>query len=91
MAKKEDTNNPQASNVQITVDPTRTPILYADLVYIKSTENGIVLDVAQQLGPSAQYTIVARVGFSRDHVAKLIENLEALLRVEGTSMTKKKD
>lgn len=79
-----------APSANITVDPRTTPVLYADFVYIKSNENGIVLDFAQQIGPSDQYNIVSRIGISKDHARKLIEHLEGLLRAEGTSSTAKK-
>lgn len=79
-------NDPQAS-VNLNIDPTRTPILYSDIVYIKTNENGVVLDFAQQIGPSNQYSVVSRVGLSKEHAHKLIEHLEALLRAEGTSST----
>ena len=84
-------DNPKNDQVGVNfnVDPFRTPILYADSVFIKSNEQGMVLDIAQQIGDSQQFNIVARVGLSKDHVRRLIEHLEALLRVDGMRSTKK--
>lgn len=87
MAKPQDL----PSNINLNIDPVRTPVLYADIVYIKAGENGVVLDFAQQVGPSDQYTIVSRIGVSKDHAKRIIEHLEALLRTEGSSTTKKID
>ena len=46
----------QQKEVQLNVgvDPTRTPILYADAIMITSSENGIVLDIIQRVGSSSQ-------------------------------------
>lgn len=79
------------SSPNINVDPVRTPILYADFVYMKSNEHGVVLDFAQQLGPSSQYTVVSRIGISKEHARSLIDHLEGLLRSEGIVTTKKID
>lgn len=86
MAQK---NEPAKPSVNVSVDPKFTPILYADFVYIKSNENGIVLDFAQQLGPSDQFNIVSRIGMSKEHARRMIEHLEGLLRSEGTTSTQK--
>lgn len=80
-------NAPVGANFN--VDPFRTPVLYADSVYIKANDYGMVLDIAQQIGDSPQFSIVARVGLSKDHVRRLIEHLEALLKTEGMRSTKK--
>ena len=78
----------QKVGVNFNVDPLRTPVFYADSVYIKSNNYGMVLDIAQQIGDTQQFNIVARVGFSKEHVRSLIENLEALFRTEGMRSTK---
>lgn len=67
-------------NVNLNIDPSHTPVLYADSVYIKADKNGVVLDFAQQLGASNQYTVVARIGLSKEHAENLVEHLEGLLR-----------
>lgn len=78
-------------NINMSVDPVRTPVLYADSIHIKSDKNGVVLDFAQQIGSSNQYNVVARIGMSKDHAKDLIEHLEALLRSDGSRSTKKSD
>lgn len=89
MVKKDVEQNLTPPNFNFNIDPNRTPILYADIAYIKTNENGVVIDFAQQIGPSDQYNIVSRVGISKEHAKSLIDNLEALLRAEGSSYTKK--
>lgn len=93
--RKEEDNAMEDKNLvpspNFNIDPTRTPVLYADAIYLKSNENGIVMDVAQQIGPTQQYNIVSRVGVSKDHAKRLIEHLEALLRSEGVRSTEKKE
>lgn len=84
----DDDKNKQV-NANFNVDPFRTPVLYADSVYVKANDYGMVLDIGQQIGDSPQFNIVARVGLSKEHVRRLIENLEALLRTEGMRSTKK--
>jgi hypothetical protein len=71
------------------IDPVRTPILYADVVYIKTGDNGVTLDFCQQIGASDQFSVVSRIGISKEHAKKIVENLEALLRSEGARSTKK--
>ncbi len=88
MAQKTDEEVVQDLNINL--DPARTPVLYVDSVYMKVNKNGVVLDFAQQVGPSNQYNIIARVGMSKEHAKDVVENLEALLRVEGTGSTQKK-
>lgn len=81
---------PTAQDMNFNVDPARTPVLYADSIYIKSNENGVGLDFAQQIGPSNQFNIVARIGLSKEHARRLIDQLEGLLRADGISSTQKK-
>jgi hypothetical protein len=79
-------------NTNINIDPHRTPVLYADSISIKSNENGVVLDFLQQLGPTNQFTVVSRIGLSKDHAQAFIEHLEASIRTSGErSTTNKKD
>ncbi len=84
-------NDPETSpaSVNLNFDPTRTPVLFADAVYIKSSRNGVVLDFAQQLGDSNQFSVVSRIGLSPEHTRDLIEHLEAVLRSNGTRSTQK--
>lgn len=85
MDKKEEQ---QQQNTNINLDPIRTPVLYADAVSIKSNESGIVLDFLQQVGPTNQYTVVSRIGISKDHAKTLNEHLEASIRAQGERTTR---
>lgn len=87
----EDSKSQQSVGLNFNVDPFKTPILYADVVYTKSNDNGMVLDIGQQIGDTQQFNIIARIGFSKEHIKRLIENLEAQLRTEGMRSTEKKN
>lgn len=82
MDKKNPTNEADTlvQGMNINIDPVKTPVLYADAVFIRANENGIGLDFVQQIGGSNQYTAVSRIGVSREHAAKLIEHLEGVIR-----------
>lgn len=82
---------PKPKSYNLNLDPIRTPVLYADSVYIKSSKNGLVLDFAQQVGTTDQFNVVSRVGLSKEHAHDLIDHLEALLRVEGVGNTQKSE
>ncbi len=86
-----DDKDKNQDNVNVSLDPNRTPVLYTDAVYIKANKNGVVLDFAQQVGPSNQYNVVTRIGMSREHAQEMIENLEALLRNDPAKTTHKKN
>lgn len=60
---------------QINLNTQRTPILYTDSVFITSNEYGVVLNVAQSVGPTNQQEVVARIGMSRDHAKVLLKVL----------------
>ena len=75
-------------NTNINLDPNKTPVLYTDAISIKSNDAGIVLDFLQQLGPTNQYTVVSRIGLSKDHAKLFIEHLEASLRSMGEHTTR---
>ncbi len=82
----------QQKEVQLNVgvDPTRTPILYADAIMITSSENGIVLDITQRVGSSNQASVVSRVGLSKEHAKKLAEKLiEHVNLTQGSAVTGK--
>jgi hypothetical protein len=86
---KTDENKPK-QEFQISVNLDTTPVLYTDNVNMVSNENGVVLDVMQRLGPTNQIRIVARVGMSREHAKKFVEELGKLLvMTEGRVQTGK--
>lgn len=59
----------------ISLNPAQTPVLYIDNVNIKANNFGFVMDFSQQLGPTNQFTVVSRVGMSREHMGVLITRL----------------
>lgn len=84
-----DENKPKQMQVSVNLDTT--PILYTDNVNMTVNPDGVVMDIMQRLGPSDQVRIVARVGMSRDHAKKIIEQLgKLLLKSEGEIVTGKK-
>lgn len=86
--------NPQqhAHNVQINLNPDTTPVLYTDSILMSTNEDGVVLDVAQKIGPAKQLKIVSRIGMSRNHAKKFVKKLSELLALtEGNSATGNKN
>src|SRR3989338_2021384 len=82
----------QQKEVQLNVgvDPTKTPILYADAIMITSSENGIVLDITQRIGSSNQASVVSRIGLSKEHAKKIPTKLnEHVSLSEGSAVTGK--
>ena len=87
MDKNKQTN---VTQVNIGIDPLRTPVLYADAVMLTSSENGIVLDVAQRIGSSSQSQVVARIGLSKEHADKLSKLLVQHVSLQkGSNVTGK--
>lgn len=60
---------------QVTINPMQTPVLFTDSIFVSSTDNGLVLDVAQTVG-GQQHTVVSRIGMSFDHAKKLLVTLQ---------------
>jgi transcriptional regulator with XRE-family HTH domain len=59
---------------QVSLDPSKNPVVYTDSTFVSSTDYGLVLDVAQTVGGNPQQNfVVARIGMSFDHDKKLIE------------------
>jgi len=52
------------------------PILYTDAIYVHATKFGITLDFAQNLGPTNQQNVVARIGMSKKHAKVFIDLLK---------------
>lgn len=85
----EQTNNPKQT-LEIDVNLDKTPILFTDNVYMTTNEDGLVLDFAQKLGPTNKVRIVSRVGMSRQHAKKFLNELGKLLvMTEGQGETRK--
>jgi hypothetical protein len=70
-----DKHDEHKNDVQVSVDPGKTPILYTDSVFLNSNKYGIVFDVAQTMSPGKNQVIVARIGMSREHAKMLLDVL----------------
>lgn len=72
--------------VDINLDTT--PILYTDNVFMSTNDFGVILDIAQKLGPTNKLRIVSRIGMSREHAKKLVNELGKLIAMtEGQIQT----
>ena len=82
-------NNNQ--EVSINLNPTTTPVLYTDNVIMNTSEDGVVLDIAQRIGSSNQSQVITRIGMSRQHAQRLVTELGRLLAMtQGAGETGKK-
>lgn len=59
--------------VNVSMNPSQTPVLYSDAVSVNSSEFGMVFDFGQRMGAVNNINIVARVGVSYDHARKIME------------------
>ena len=74
-------------SIAIDINPETTPILYTDNVVLSTNDSGVVMDVCQPVGPT-RVRIVSRIGMSRTHAKKLLEELGRLLAMtEGQIKT----
>lgn len=69
----------QPPGTQISVNLDKTPILYTENIWMTTSQDGLVLDICQKLGPTNQMQIVARIGMSRSHAKKFLSELGKLL------------
>lgn len=73
---------------QVSVNLDTTPIFYTDNVSMTTNEDGLVLDFMQRVGNTNQFKVVSRIGMSRNHAKKYVEELGKLLVLtEGTNQT----
>ena len=87
-----DDKNKKENSQQVNLNLDTTPVLYTDNIFMTSNPDGVVLDVAQRVGSTNQIRIVARVGMSRDHAKKFVNELGKLLAMsEGKIQTGKGD
>lgn len=87
---KEPKQQPQPPQPQfnINLNPETTHILYTDVIFMNTNEDGIVLDIAQKVGGTNQLQVVSRIGMSRQHAKKFAKKLSELLALtEGQSQT----
>ncbi|MFZ5365791.1 MAG: helix-turn-helix domain-containing protein [Patescibacteria group bacterium] len=83
-------NNENNSKEQTITIPAGTQTLYSDVVSVTASPHGIVLNFAQQLGPTNQFVVVSRIGMSKEHVRSLIRVLEGLMeKTTGKKATRK--
>ena len=74
--------------VKININLDTTPILYTDNIFMTTNQDGIVLDICQTLGGTNQVRIVSRIGMSREHAKKVIDQMGKLLAMtEGHKRT----
>lgn len=80
------------SKIEVNLDPDVTPVLYTDNVLMTVNEDGVVLDIGQKVGSTNSMQIVARVGMSKIHARKLVNELgKLLLMAEGQITTGERD
>jgi len=85
-------NKQPASGQQVNINLDTTPIYYTDNVFMTTNPDGVVLDVGQRAGSTNQVKVVTRIGMSRDHAKKLVNELGKLLAMtEGKIQTGKGD
>ena len=86
----DDKTKNQQAQIQIDINLDKTPILYTDIVYMTTNDDGLVLDFAQKLGPTNKVRIVSRIGMSRQHARKFLNELGKLVAMtEGQLQTNK--
>jgi hypothetical protein len=80
--------------VGLNVNVDTTPVLYTDNIFMNANEDGITLDVGQKLLNTNQVRIVSRIGMSREHAKKFVQELSKLLALtsgQSQSGDKKKN
>ena len=86
----DDKTNTQQGQMQVDINLDSTPIMYTDNIFMSTNEFGVVLDVMQRLGPSNKMRIVSRIGMSRAHAKKFLQELGKLVAMtEGQIKTGK--
>ncbi|MEI6532545.1 MAG: DUF3467 domain-containing protein [Candidatus Roizmanbacteria bacterium] len=87
----DDNNKKDQNEMQISINLDTTPILYTDNVFMNVNENGVVLDITQNLGPTNQLRVVSRIGMSREHAKRFLKEFGKLLAMtEGQGQTGEK-
>lgn len=79
MADKREQEQQGQQQVGLNVNLDVTPIFYTDNVFMNANEDGIVFDVGQKLLNTNQVRIVARIGMSRSHAKKFVQEMSKLL------------
>jgi len=81
----------QRQELAVNVNLDTTPILYTDSILMTTNKDGLVLDVCQKLSFSNQLRIVSRIGMSRDHAKRFLQEMGKLMIMsEGQLQTGEK-
>ena len=72
------------TQLNVNLDPTHTPIMYTDMIFITANEDGITFDICQKSGNQNQVQVVARIGMSREHGTKFAKRLSEVLALTIT-------
>jgi hypothetical protein len=81
-------DQPNQQQMNINANPEKTPIVYTDNIFMTTNNFGVVLDIGQRLASTNQIQVVTRVGMSREHAKKFVEELGKLIAMtEGQVQT----
>lgn len=87
-----DTNQDNNNQVAVNINLDNTPIVYTDNIFMTTNKFGLTLDIGQRLAATNQIRIVARIGMSREHAKKFVEELGKLIAMtEGHVQTGEKN
>jgi hypothetical protein len=76
------------NEIAVNIEPDVTPVLYTDNVLMTVNEDGVVLDIGQKVGSTNSLQVVSRIGMSKTHARKLVNELgKLLLMAEGQIST----
>ncbi|MBI2029768.1 hypothetical protein HYT02_05095 [Candidatus Gottesmanbacteria bacterium] len=84
-----DKKNQGSSSFEVSVNFDTTPILYTDNVLITANSDGVILDIGQRLGTTNKVRIVSRIGMSRIHAKKMVNELAKTLAISESQPRKK--
>lgn len=80
----------QGIKQQLNINLDTTPIYYTDNIFMATNQDGLVLDIGQKVSITNQVKIVSRIGMSREHAKKFVNELGKLLAMtEGKIQTGK--
>jgi hypothetical protein len=74
MAKQDNQSKPLDLN--FTLDPTKTSVLFADGYVITSNENALTFNFSQALPKGDQQIIVSRIAMTRNQAKEFSKNLQ---------------
>lgn len=84
-----DKKTQSSSSFEVSVNFDTTPILYTDNVLITANSDGVILDIGQRLGTTNKVRIVARIGMSRVHAKKMVNELAKTVAISESHPRKK--